>query len=169
MTKDHLIATAQRLIKRYGTRDPFQIADALGIIVTDCPGFGKLKGMYSIIKRNRYIFLNDGLDPDTRRIVCAHEIGHDQLHRHLLQNGIIQEFTLYDMKSKPEYEANIICAELLLDTDEVLSYIYDDHYTVDEIACIMHTDINLVALKVAHLTAIGYKLNSPDYHSNFLQ
>ena len=27
---------------------------------------------------------------------------------------------LYDMTTKPEYEANIVAAEILLDTDEVL-------------------------------------------------
>ena len=32
---------------------------------------------------------------------------------------------LYDMTTKPEYEANIVAAEILLDTDEILEYIYD--------------------------------------------
>lgn len=169
MPTDHLIEVGQRLVRRFGTRDPLQIAEGLGIQVLDCPDFGSLKGMYSVIKRNRYIFLNDQLDPDTRRIVCAHELGHDQLHRHLLRQGILQEFTLYDMKSKPEYEANIVCAEILLDTREVLRHIYEDHYTAEEIARIMKTDINLVALKVAHLTSLGYGLNPQDFRADFLK
>ncbi len=169
MRSDKPIAAGESLVRRYGTRDPFSIAEGLGIIVKECPGFGPLKGMYTVIKRNRFIFLNDSLDDTTKRIVCAHEIGHDQLHRDLVKNGALKEFTLYDMKSTPEYEANIVCAEILLDTDEVLSHIYEDHYTAAQIASIMHTDINLVALKVAHLNSIGYQFNQQEYKNTFLK
>ncbi len=169
MQSDHMIAVGERLVNRFDTRDPFEIADGLGLIVRECPDLGSLKGMYTIIKRNRYILLNDQLDEQTKRIVCAHEIGHDQLHRDLVRHGVMKEFTLYDMKSKPEYEANIVCSEILLDTDEVLSYIYDEHRTSEEIARIMHTDINLVALKVAHLNTLGYALRAPEFKSDFLK
>ena len=68
-------------------RDPFQIAKELGIIVLDdCENFGQLKGMYRVVKKNRFIFLNQDLSPQTKRIVCTHEIGHDRLH-HALAKG----------------------------------------------------------------------------------
>ena len=38
------------------------------------------------------------------------------------------------MTTKPEYEANIVAAEILLDTDEILEYIYDYGYTSEQIA-----------------------------------
>ncbi len=166
--RSDMIAVGERLVKRFDTRDPFKIASGLGIIVRECPNFGALKGMYTIIKRNRYIFLNNQLSDHTKRIVCAHEIGHDQLHRDFVRHGALQEFTLYDMRSKPEYEANIVCAEILLDTQEVLMHIYENHYSVEEIAGIMHTDINLVALKTAHLSTMGYGIQTQDYRSDFL-
>ncbi|MDO4620357.1 MAG: ImmA/IrrE family metallo-endopeptidase [Lachnospiraceae bacterium] len=169
MPSDHLIAVGQKLVKRFKSRDPFEIAEALGITVRICPDFGSLKGMYTVIKRNRYIFLNDQLDSETMRIVCAHEIGHDQLHRELVRHGALKEFTLYDMKTKPEFEANIVCSEILLDSEELLSYIYEDHYTSEEIARIMHTDINLVALKAAHLSSIGYGIRQQEFRSDFLK
>ena len=87
-----------------------------------------------------------------QRIVCAHELGHDQLHRNLAKDGALREFMLYDMSTRPEYEANIVAAEILLDTDAVLDYVYNLGYTSEQIAKAMSTDINLVALKVAHLT-----------------
>lgn len=89
------------LVKRFKTRDPFAIAEALGIEVIFCDGFGPLKGMYRVVKRNRFIFINKDLDERMQRIVCAHELGHDQLHRHLARGGVLHEFTLYDMKNKP--------------------------------------------------------------------
>lgn len=169
MRSDYLISVGESLVKRFQTRDPFQIAEDLGIHVMECPDLGSLKGMYTIIKRNRYILLNNQLDETTQRIVCAHEIGHDQLHRYLVKRGALQEFTLYDMRSKPEYEANIVCAEILLDTDEVLEYLRTYHYTAEQIAREMYTDINLVALKIAHLASLGYDLKRQDYRSDFLK
>lgn len=138
----------------------------IGIYIDD---FDPLKGMYRVIKRNRFIFINRDLSPRIRRIVCAHEIGHDRLHRHLAKGNSLQEFMLYDMTGKPEYEANIVAAEILLDTDELLEYIYDYGYSSEQIAEAMQTDINLVALKVAHLTQTGHKLRSLDCKSDFLK
>ena len=103
------------------------------------------------------------------RIVCAHKLGHDQLHRNMAKTTPIHEFMLYDMKSKPEYEANIVAAEILMDSDEVLRYIYEYGYTAEQIASAMSTDINLVALKVAHLATLGYNLHAPEHESNFLK
>ena len=132
MNAENLSKVGSRLVKRCGTRDPFSIARQLGIEVLFCEDFGPLKGMYRVIKRSRFIFINENLSGRMQRIVCAHELGHDQLHRNLAKGSAIQEFMLYDMTTKPEYEANIVAAEILLDTDEILEYIYDYGYTYDK-------------------------------------
>ena len=54
------------------------------------------------------------------------------------------------------------------DSDEVLRYIYEYGYTAEQIASAMSTDINLVALKVAHLATLGYNLHALEHKSNFL-
>ena len=59
------------LVRRFGTRDPFQIAKSLGINVLFCEDFGSLKGMYRVIKRNRFIFLNRDLNEKMSRIRCV--------------------------------------------------------------------------------------------------
>jgi Zn-dependent peptidase ImmA (M78 family) len=169
MSAEHLALVGNRLVRRCATRDPFEIAEDIGIDVLFCKDFGPLKGMYRVIKRNRFIFINEDLPEWLQRIVCAHELGHDQLHRHLAKNNPIQEFMLYDMRSKPEYEANIVAAEILLDNDELLEYIYQYRYSAEQIARAMHTDINLVALKIAHLNQLGYDLRPIDHRSNFLK
>ena len=134
MNAEQLSRVGEKLVKRCGSRDPFEIARQLGINVMLCENFGSLKGMYRVIKRNRFIFLNNSLDENMLRIVCAHELGHDQLHRNMAKTTPIHEFMLYDMKSKPEYEANIVAAEILMDSDEVLRYIYEYGYTAEQIA-----------------------------------
>lgn len=169
MSASYLSKVGSNLVKRYGTRDPFRIAKELGIEVLFCEDFGPLKGMYRVIKRNRFIFINKDLSPQMQRIVCAHELGHDQLHRNLAKGNSLQEFMLYDMATKPEYEANIVAAEILLDTDELLEYVYHYGYTSEQTAKAMHTDINLVALKIAHLAETGYDLRRIDHQSDFLK
>lgn len=169
MGNQFLAQVGADLVERFKTRDPFAIADALGIKVLFCDGFGSLKGMYRVVKRNRFIFINKDLDERMQRIVCAHELGHDQLHRHLAVGGVLHEFTLYDMKNKPEYEANVVAADILLDDDEILEYIYDYHYSAEQIASILGTDINLVALKVSELIRRGHQFKGVDYRSDFLK
>ena len=169
MSAKHLSKVGSDLVRRYGTRDPFRIAQELGIEVLFCDDFGPLKGMYRVIKRNRFIFINKDLSPRMQRIVCAHELGHDQLHRYLAKGNALQEFMLYDMATKPEYEANIVAAEILLDTDELLEYVYHYGYTSEQIARAMHTDINLVALKIAHLAETGHDLRRIEHRSDFLK
>ena len=169
MNARQLSEAGERLVRRCGTRDPFEIARQLGVEVLFCQDFGSMKGMYRVVKRNRFIFLNRDLTPQMQRIVCAHELGHDQLHRNLTKDGALREFMLYDMSTRPEYEANIVAAEILLDSGEVLDYVYRCGYTTEQIARAMETDINLVALKVAHLIEAGFALNPGEYRGDFLK
>ena len=169
MSAEHLALVGNRLVKKCGSRNPFEIATDIGVEVLFCKDFGPLKGMYRVIKRNRFIFINKDLTDGMQRIVCAHELGHDQLHRQFAKENPIQEFMLYDMRSKPEYEANIVAAEILLDNEELLEYIYRYRYSAEEIAHAMNTDINLVALKIAHLTELGYDLRPIEHRSDFLK
>lgn len=169
MTGEYLSQVGRRLVRKYDTRNPFTIAKELGIEVIFCDDFGPLKGMYKVIKRNRFIFINNDLSRRMQLIVCAHELGHDQLHRQLATGNALKEFMLYDMTTKPEYEANIVASEILLDTDEILEYIYNYSYTSEQIARAMGTDINLVALKIAHLAETGYDLRRIEHRSDFLK
>ena len=57
MTAAYLSKVGNDLVNRCGTRDPFRIAHELGIEVLFCEDFGPLKGMYRVIKRNRFIFI----------------------------------------------------------------------------------------------------------------
>lgn len=168
MNPELLYQAGSRLVKRCGTRNPFAIADDLGIKVMFCSNFGPLKGMYRVIKRNRFVFINSDLSKRMKQIVCAHEIGHDQLHRQLAQGGAIQEFMLYDMTLRPEYEANVVAADILMDTNELLEYIYQSRYSAEQISKTMSIDQNLVALKIECLRNTGHDLRPLGHQSNFL-
>lgn len=155
MFADTICKKASELVKRFNTRDPFEIANEVGIKVIPMYELDKLKGMYSVIKRNRIIILNGNLLERTQKTVCAHELGHDMLHREFAKQNALKEFMLYDMKNRPEYEANIFAADLLLDDDEVYS-LAKDGYDMEQVAAILHTDINLMGLKMANMNYRGY-------------
>ncbi|MBQ9083588.1 MAG: ImmA/IrrE family metallo-endopeptidase [Clostridia bacterium] len=158
---------AARLVGKYGTRDPFELAAETGaeVIFTD---LGSLKGMYTYIQHNRFIVISNALDEATARIVCAHELGHDQLHRALVKDSFLQETMLYNMKNRTEYEANVFAAELLLSDEDILRNA-EEGMDIDTIAAVTETDVNLVALKLADLRRRGYELNWFDYRADFLK
>lgn len=61
MNAEQLSKVGSDLVRRCGTRDPFQIAKELGIIVLDdCENFGQLKGMYRVVKKKSLYFLESG-------------------------------------------------------------------------------------------------------------
>lgn len=78
------------------------------------------------------------------------------------------EFMLYDMLTRPEYEAIVVAADILLEDEEMLGYIYEGKDTA-QIAQIMNSDINLVALKVDSLIRQGFRLRKQDHQSDFLR
>ena len=158
---------ARRLVEEYDTRDPYELAEAVGAEVVFAD-LGALKGMYTYIQNNRFIVINEQLDDETARIVCAHELGHDQLHRDFVKDSFLRETVLYDLKNRTEYEANVFAAELLISDEEMLRFA-EEEATVSEIAAITSTDVNLVALKLSDLARRGHALNRFDYRSDFLK
>jgi Zn-dependent peptidase ImmA (M78 family) len=163
-----IITKARLLVRRCGVSDPFHIAKEIGaeVYFTD---LGLLKGMYACIKRNRFIVINNTLDPPTQKIVCAHELGHDQLHREMAKNRWLQEFMIYNMNERPEYEANVFAAEILLPDDDILALL-DDGLDIEQVARVMDSDVNLVALKLAALARQGYPIRQGlEYKGNFLK
>ena len=168
MSLERINKKGASLIRQCGTRDPFKIAKDIGVQVMFVNDFKTLKGVYRVIKRNRWIFINANLSEQMQKIVCAHELGHDQLHREFAKGDGLMEFMLYNMDSRPEFEANVLAAQILLPDDEVLKYIYAG-YDAEQIARIMNTDINLVALKVATLNQQGYNFRGIEHNSSFLK
>ena len=166
--REYIQNVANKLIKKFDTRDPFQLCQAIGVEVFYAD-LGSLKGMYKYLKKNRFAVINENLDPFTKTLVCAHELGHDILHQNLARKVCLQEFILYDMKSRPEYEANIFASEILLPDDIILN-LARDGYDIEQISKELCTDINLIALKVSSMNTRGYRFNNTiEAKSDFLR
>ena len=139
-----------KLISRYGTRDPFRICPEKGIEVMFRDDFTGQKGAFSLMLNVPFIFINNNLSDEMKRIVCAHELGHAMLHRKLCRqrkNQTIYEYEIFDIRSSTEYEANIFAANLLIDEHEMNEYM-SYGYDIVQTARAMNLNVNLLLIKL---------------------
>lgn len=73
---------AQKTIQRFGTHDPFDICNQLGIVILYLP-LGRMRGYCYSNENGKAVVLHDGLAEHEARVVCAHELGHVLLHPNL--------------------------------------------------------------------------------------
>ena len=64
------------LIKKYGSRDPFEICEKMGIIVHDHDLPEHINGFASSYENIPFMVLNSSLNYYNRKITAAHELGH---------------------------------------------------------------------------------------------
>lgn len=129
----------RRYTLKYNTRNPFKLAELLGIEVQmGTPGCA---GCYMFLKNHRYIFLDQNLEEMELLQVMAHELGHAILHRK--QNCyFIRNKTLL-LNSKTELEANLFAAELLIDDDIILEH---PEYTTSQLSRLLGYEERLFEL-----------------------
>ena len=120
----------------------------------------KLLGLYTYRWKHRIILLNEKMDEIMARMVCAHELGHDALHRDLAKGDGLKEFVLFNMKDTTEYEANAFAAHLIIDDDDIYS-MCKEKYDVVQMAKMLNVNINLVLIKLQELNKLGYDFRVP--------
>lgn len=168
---ENIYKKANALAKKFQTRNPKEIINALGILLKTT-NTKSLLGMYTVFQRNRVIFISNGTSYLTN-LVLAHELGHDQLHRDECHNGKqFHETTLLSSTSRLELEANIFAAHLIIDDDE-LKGLLEDNYSIRALAHHFKVTDELINLKLTELSRLGiididlYQLNQPA--SDFLK
>lgn len=119
--------TIDKLVGRYKTNNPYELADYMGIIVIKEP-LGSINGYYNKFVRQKFIHLNSDLDERLQLFVCAHELGHAVMHPDA-NTPFLKNKTFYSV-NKFERQANLFAANLLIDEnifsefgDEGLEYI----------------------------------------------
>ena len=159
---DRILKKSQYLIEKFGTRDPFEIAERLGYYVK-LINAKKQKGFCKILLNNYFIFINANMSPQMQRMTCAHELGHLLLHRDALKNQIfLAEMELFDITDRRELEANQFAASLLLDDEELLQILQDGNDVVTA-ASMMDVNVNLLMVKLLTMNQSGHKFDLPFY------
>ena len=132
---------AEKLIKRFHTNCPFQIAREMGVVIQ----FERLKdtlGYFNTYKRIKIIHINQELTEIKQIFVCAHELGHVIQHPEV-NTPFLKRNTLFCI-SKIEREANEFAVELLL--PDTLLYEYQD-IALSQIAATRGIPSELIYLK----------------------
>ncbi len=138
---DWIKKIVQDLKNKYNTNDPFELARFKNVHIIPWNLHEEINGFYKYDKRNKYIFINSNLDEISQRFVCAHELGHSQLHPRV-NTPFLRENTLYST-NRIEVEANTFAVELII-PDSVINENYQT--TIYETAAMYG-----VPKEVAHL------------------
>lgn len=147
---NHISEIVQQLVSQYGTRDPFIIAQNLGIIVLYKP-YAELQGYYSSIFEQQFIVINSHLNKTTQKIVMAHELGRACLYPN--QDMVfIENLTPLHMDYSND-EISLFAAELLLTDD-----IYDKYrdFSVNQLAIMHDVPPALIKIKLNSLSEYFY-------------
>lgn len=110
---------------KYDTRDPFELADCLGIRINYCE-LGSIRGFFVLKNRIKQVFLNYNLTDYEKRFVLSHEIGHSLLHPD--QNTMFLQNTFFSA-NRLEIEANRFAIELLMSDEDIQEHW---EYTLNE-------------------------------------
>ena len=138
---------ASEYIKKYDTRDPFEICDAMQIRICYKDLGHMIKAYYFYQSRIKNIVINSRVEEVVRNILCAHELGHAILHGELAAMRGFQEFELFDSIVPTEYEANLFAAELLIDDDDLLRLLNDNDKSFFSVAKELYVPAELLDFK----------------------
>lgn len=161
-----IIEAAEKTLKTCGGRDIFETAENSGANVW-FRRLGGLKGFYICENGARYIVVNDELDDTLKKVVCAHELGHDTLHRELSAGGI-REGTLFLDSNKTEREANLFAACVLISDEEMLEAM-GESADIAGAAASLNLPSEIISYKLETMIYKGYGFKTDEIKSDFLK
>jgi len=162
----NLYQEVEWMVYRHGTRDPFELLDAIGAVVWlsyefDADG---LKGFAAIMNDIPYAAINGNLSEEERRIVAGHEAAHLILHREEIMQSparAIRDFNLYDGSGRLEFEANSFLADFLVSDEQVLEAMEEADGDYFFTAKLLHLPPPLLTFKINSMIRRGHDLRSP--------
>lgn len=145
-----VIQQVEQLITRFSTRCPFELAAYLQItiLLTDLPD--RINGFFLNVLDQPFIYLNDQLPEQQKRIILAHELGHAVLHP--LQNSLYMRNSTYLVLSRYELQADMFAAHFLLE-DALFDDMINGFDTLEKISCVTEVPLAYVQLKWDYLSS----------------
>ncbi len=168
VSTEYIIHAVDKLVHKYGTRDPYELCDRLGIRIRKKDLKKKLKGFFFYQSRIPNIVIDTNLNEVLERILLAHELGHAILHKETAMMVGFQEMEVFDSTATTENEANMFSAELLLDDDEVLEQLAERSFF--QAAQALYVPAALLDYKFRTMCEKGLLSQTMDYrHSKYLK
>ena len=87
MSRLYVYQKIEKLVRRHGTRDPFELLDAMHVQVRFYFDLHSTKGFSRYFLRQYFVGINGNLPGEEQRIVAAHELGHIVLHAQALKSS----------------------------------------------------------------------------------
>ena len=160
-----IYSKTEEIIKKYNTRDPFELLDAIGAITKISYEYSAtgLKGYCAIMNRTMYAVINGKLCDIDRRIAAGHEAAHLILHRHHIMNNALKamyDFDLYNSNRRAEREANSFLADFIVPDEDVLDILTAsrDYFAA---ASELLIPAPLFAFKLYSMMQRGYQVSNP--------
>lgn len=119
-------SVVDNLCRKYKTRNPYELIDAMGIILQYGENMERVRGFYLYANRIKLICVGNGLPEHIEKFVISHELGHAVMHKQSSAPFLQSTFLSLD---KMEIEANKFAAELVIPDEEIMEHW---EYTIDE-------------------------------------
>ena len=169
---DMIFDQAQRCRKRFRTSDPYELLDAMGVVLVRSAKYPRdgLRGYCTVMNRTRYVIINANQPEEEQRVVAAHEAGHLILHRTQLKAGAMSDFDVYNVRSRLERQANFFAADFLIGDDDVMNVMQSRDTAFFDAARQLLIPAPFFAFKLYSMVQRGYNMSVPvDLNSTFLK
>lgn len=133
---------ADSLVRKYRTRNPFEIIQGLNVILVFAPLIDT-RAFYQYFQRNNIIYIDENLSRHEQMFECAHEMGHMFLHKKA--NTIFMDTRTGFNTNKFEKEADTFAMDLLIG-DEVLAEYRD--YDTEQLSRLLGYEKRLIELRL---------------------
>ena len=130
------------LVRKFGTRNPLEIAERMGCIIVRYPLEG-VRGFYHYFQRNHIIYVDDRLPDHMILFVIAHELGHVFLHKK--SNAIFMDTRTHFVKNKYENEANLFAMDLLISDEDIEEHL---DFTTSQLSTLYGYHKSLIELRM---------------------
>lgn len=138
----NISSKVKNLVRKYGTRNPFEIIKSMNVIVVFYPLEG-VKGFYQYFQRNNIIYIDERLQEHEKLFVCAHELGHMLMHKKA--NAIFMDSRTQLNTDKYETEADQFAMNLLI-SDEIIEEHLD--FTTNQLSRLFGYERKLIELRM---------------------
>jgi len=136
------INLANFTVKKYKTRDPFQIAKEKNIILVYAHLID-IRGFYQYFQRQHIICIDQDLSDQEKKFVCAHELGHMMMHKNA--NKVYMDTQTFFNTNKFETEANTFAVNLLIPDETIVE---NKNYTTEQFSRLLGYNQKLIELRL---------------------
>lgn len=169
LNSKYIYKKVESLVKKYKTRNPFELLACMNVVVIESDRYKKLKGYCLMTCQTIYVIINTFLPEEEKRIVAAHELGHVVLHRSELKMAPMKDECLYNAKDNTEYQANLFAADLLLEDSAIEEISKNEDMSYFGLCSSLYCSPDLMSFKLYSLIQRGQAYHMPmGLQSNFL-